>query len=109
MAALRQEFDLSVAEGWQSYRRLRDALTHQPGLVDLDRHPRILAREVRAARLDLVRAEGRELERELRLREMPPRALAEVEEIGEVEEVGEIEYEEFEMTATTKGHTPRSE
>lgn len=100
MAALRRAFDLDVAEGWESYRRLRDHLDRPVGLVDLDRHPRIVAGEVRAARLALVRAEARDIEVPV------TRAEARVLEQIEREEAVEM-FEEFELTATTKGYTPR--
>lgn len=83
-------FDLSRDESWQAYRRLRDALATQderPSLAALDRHPRITAREVRQARLDLVKQEAIALRTTLQ-REM-------------VEEP----YVEFEFSADTEGAT----
>lgn len=87
---LRAEFDLSLAEARLAWRHLRDALGRSPFGTDLDRHPRIAAREVRRARLGLI----------VKVPPLGPR----LPPVG-----GEIvpeDFDEYEVTATTKGHTP---
>src|SRR5213596_446776 len=99
MAALRAAFGLSVDEAWASYRLLKTALDRAVALVDLTRHPRIVGREVRAARLTLVGQEARELRREVAA---PPEK---VRREREYDELIEEEYVEFEFSADTAGET----
>lgn len=102
MAALKAAYGLDVAEAWQSYRNLKDALDHAPGLVDLQRHPRITAREVREARLLFVREEAAALRTEVTRRE---RREARAEALAEAELYEDIEYVEYEFSADTAGET----
>lgn len=114
MAALRAEFDLSVDEAWDAYRRVRDAIVsryhHAPGYVDLDRHPRIVSAEVRTARIAFATVDADETIDDVKISEERQRKMLadeRLDEFGVPFAVEEDEYEEFELTATTKGYTPR--
>lgn len=96
MATIRAMYGLSVAEAWGAYRNVKAHLARPVGLVDLDRHPRIVAEEVRAARLALVKAEAAALRQEILKEERARR---------EAPELVEEDYVEYEFSADTAGET----
>lgn len=102
---VRAQFDLTLAEARAAYRHLRDRLGRSVFGTDLTKHPRLTREEVRAARLELTAAEVRETERREERRALAAEADALAREIAE--ELEYEDYDEYEVTATTEGDTPR--
>lgn len=95
MAALRAAYNLTVAEGWRSYRTLRALLDRPLGLVDLVKHPKYTGQAARYAKQETVRSLSRAIAATPPF--VPPLTPAQ-----------EIEYDdivEFEFSAETEGGT----
>lgn len=90
---LMDRYDLTAREARGAWRELRDVLDRRPYGTDLDRHPRLTTKAVRQYRRAEAVAEP----------ERPPAYPRKRVE----REVEEPAFEEFEITATTKGYTPR--
>lgn len=106
---VREQFGLTLAEARAAYRHLADRLDRPVFGTDLAKHPRIVYEEVRDARLEIAEAEIREMAESI----VPSRTERQRFDRGvdlyeeEYDEDFPDEYDDYEITATTEGDTPR--